>query len=145
MLFHIIPAYGQQREVVVLVEDGEELQAVFRAHDVQANHQGGGSGGVLQRYHGMPFAVGILLVLQIRLQGDFGQLLQVLVVVLFLAAVVEVFRYYLIAFLQRQLDEVNLRQVVGELQLDALLGRILLAVHLGFAFPSHGGIHVQRR
>ena len=63
----------------------------------------------------MPFAVGILFVLQVALQGNFGQLLQVLIVVLFFAAVVEVFGNYLVAFFQRQLDEVNLRQVVGEL------------------------------
>ena len=76
-------------------------------------------------------------------QRDFRKLLQRLIVVLHLAAVVEVLGNGLPVLFQRQLDEMNLAQPVGEFQLDALLGRVFTAVYRNFLLPGYGGIHVE--
>ena len=141
--FYLFLLARHQREIVVRVEVRQELLAIQVAYNVDADHQGRRLAWILDSDGRVPGAILALSAVDIRLQGNLRQLLQVLIVVLLQAAVVEVLGDDLAILEKAQLDEVYLRDVRRVFQLEALVGRVFLAVYFCLFLPSDRSVHLQ--
>lgn len=91
----------QQGKIVVGIEHGQELNAVFIAYHIQPGHQSRSGSAVLDSDSGRPFTVSTLRICCLRMQSNLRKLFQSLIVVLDLTAVIEILGNSLPIFLQQ--------------------------------------------